>query len=175
MATQALAGSMSLYNDELFTTTDLNRRAGEVLNHARKSPVTISRNGEQFALLKREQAAGLVKAANQFGPTLELVESVINIVEGKEPASSLLWLKAYGPEDLRKMLREIVVASVAALQETGDWEPVNAVIHEWHESAIVHLSGIFDEAMASSEEEVLLPEPHSVVQAEEAEACLAAK
>jgi hypothetical protein len=134
--------SFDLFTDEVFTSTDLNRREGEVLNQARKAPVTISRNGEQFALLKREQAADLIKAVSQFGATLELIEGVLSVVEQKTPSSSLLWLKAFDVPDLRKMIREVLAASASALRGTGDWDSVNAIIHEWHESAVVAESGI---------------------------------
>lgn len=154
--------SLNLFADELFTTTDLNRRAGEVLNHARKAPVTISRNGEQFALLKREQAAELIKAVSQFGPTLDLIEGALCVIEQNAPPSALLWLKALDASDLKKMLREVLVASASALRETGDWDSVNAIIHEWHESALVAMSGVYEEAMGEPAEESPLPDPRSV-------------
>jgi prevent-host-death family protein len=158
--------SLNLFTDELFTSTDLNRRAGEVLNQARKAPVTISRNGEQFALLKREQAAELVKSVAQFGQTLELIEGVLSVVEQKAPPSSLLWLKAFDAPDLRKMLREVLVASASALRETGDWDSVNAIVHEWHESASVAMTGVYEEAMASPADETPLPDPRSLAAGE---------
>jgi prevent-host-death family protein len=158
--------SLNLFTDELFTSTDLNRRAGEVLNQARKAPVTISRNGEQFALLKREQAAELVKSVAQFGQTIELVEGVLSVVEQKTPPSSLLWLRAFDASDLRKMLREILEASAAALRETGDWDSVNAIVHEWHESAVVAMSGVYEEVMDSPAEEFPLTDPRSVAAGE---------
>jgi hypothetical protein len=168
MAAAALVGSLGLFGDELFTTTDLNRRTGEVLNHARKAPVTISRNGEQFALLRREKVADLIKAALQFGPTLELLEGALCVAEGKDPPTSLAWLKAFEIDDLRKMIREVLVTSISALRETGDWEAVTSVIHEWHESALLAMSGIYEEAMSSPADESLppLPDPRTFIDQE---------
>jgi len=154
--------SFSLFTDELFTSTDLNRRAGEVLNQARKAPVTISRNGEQFALLRREQAAALIKAVAQLGPALELIDGALSVVERKDPPSSLLWVKAFDESDLRKMMREVLVASASALRETGDWDSVSSIIHEWHESAAVAMSGVYEEAMESPADESPLPDPRLV-------------
>ena len=158
--------SLNLFTDELFTSTDLNRRVGEVLNQARKAPVTISRNGEQFALLKREQAAELVKSVAQFGQMLELIEGVLSVVEQKAPPGSLLWLKAFEAPDLRKMLREILASSASALRETGDWDSVNAIVHEWHESAMVAMSGVYEEATDSPADESPLTDPRSVAAGE---------
>jgi hypothetical protein len=166
MATSALTiKDLSLFQDEVFSSTDLNRRAGEVLDHATKHPVTISRNKEQFALLKREQAAGLIKVAQQFEPTLELIAGALSAVEGKELPPSVAWMRAFDTDDLRKMMREIVVASIDALQETGDWDRVNAIIHEWHESALVVTSGVLDAAMKSPADESRLPDPRSITEA----------
>lgn len=163
MATQTL-DTFGLFSDEVYSATDLNRHAGEVLDHANKRPVTISRNKEQFALLKREHAARLVKAAMQFGPTLELVGGALSVVEGKEPPASLAWLKEFDTDDLRRMIREILVASVAALQETGDWDRVTSIIHEWHESALVSASGILEKALKSPAQESPLPDPRTTTE-----------
>jgi hypothetical protein len=154
-----------LFADEVYSSTDLNRRAGEVLDHARKRPVTISRNKEMFALLKREHAAKLITASRQFVPTLEMVVGVLSVVEGQEPPASLAWLKTFDAGELRDMIREVLAASVAALHETGDWDSVNAIVHEWRESALVAISGVLDEAMKSPADESPLTDPRSLIEA----------
>jgi hypothetical protein len=161
--------SFGLFGDEVFTAGDLNRRSSEVLNRASQNPVTISRNGERFALLRRDQAAELVRASNQFGPIVELVAAALSIVEKKEPPVSLSWLKAFDIDNLRKMIREVLVACGSALRETGDWEAVDIIVHQWHESALVAMSGVLVEAMNSPAEESLLIDPRSIVEAETAE------
>lgn len=88
------------------------------------------------------------------------------MVEKKDPLTSVAWLKAFDIDDLRRMIREVLVASVSALRETGDWDMVNSIIHEWHESALVELSGILDKAMSSPPEELPLPDPRSLLEAE---------
>jgi hypothetical protein len=167
MPVPAFADRFGLFGDEVYSSTDLNRRSAEVLDHARTGPVTISRNGEQFALFRREQAAELVRAALQFGPILDLLAGTLCVVEGRDPAVDLAWLKAFGSDDLRTMIREVIVASIAALRETNNWDNVNAIIHEWHESALVALSGVFEDAMGSPEDEVPLADPRSEASAEQ--------
>jgi hypothetical protein len=164
-ATTSGLNRFSLFSDEVFSSTDLNRRAGEVLDHASKGPVTISRNKEMFALLPRDSVAELVKAVGQFGATLDLLEAALNAVEGKEPTSPFTWLKAFGTNDLRKMIREVLVASSSALRETGDWEIVAAIVHEWHESALVAASGVLEKAMESPADESPLPDPRELIEA----------
>jgi hypothetical protein len=157
MATTTLNSFFGVFSDQVYSAKDLNRRCGAVLDRARTSPVTISRNGEQFALFNREQAADLVKAALRFGPTLELLLGALAVVEGKEPAPAQEWLKAFDRDDIRKMIREVMSASIVALRETGDWDAVESIIHEWHESALVSLSGVLDEAIHSPADESLPP------------------
>jgi prevent-host-death family protein len=166
MASATLTGLFGLFGDEVYSSTDLNRRSAEVLDHARKRPVTISRNGEQFALLNREQASRLVRASCQFGPIIDLIEGALCVVEKKDPPTSVAWLKAFDVDDLRKMIREVLAASVSALHQTGDWDVVNSIIHEWHESALVELSGILNKAMNSPPEELPLPDPRLLMEAE---------
>jgi hypothetical protein len=57
------------------------------------------------------------------------------------------------------MIREVLVASISALRETGDWDAVNSIIHEWQESAFVAMSGVLEEAMNSPSDESPLPDP----------------
>jgi prevent-host-death family protein len=166
MATATLTGRFGLFDDEVYSSTDLNRRSAEVLDRARQRPVTISRNGEHFALLNREQASRLVRANSQFGPIIELIEGVLSVVEKKDPPTSVAWLKAFDVEDLRKMTREVLIASASALRQTGDWDALDSIIHEWHESALVELSGVLDEAMNSPSEEAPLPDPKLLLEAE---------
>ncbi len=64
MATTAMSALEGIYQDRVFQATELNRKHSYVLDCARKGPVTISRNNELFALLRREQAAELVHAVN---------------------------------------------------------------------------------------------------------------
>jgi len=55
----------NIYSDELITATELNRQSGRVLDKALEPPVTITRNDQSFALLRREEVTFLVKAATQ--------------------------------------------------------------------------------------------------------------
>ena len=136
------------------------------MDNASKGPVTISRNREQFALLKREKVAELVMATLQFGPTLELVEGALCVLEGREPSAPLKWMKAFDRDDITKMVREILDASIIALRETSDWEAVNIVIHQWRESGLVAMSGVLAEAIESPAEESPLTDPQSVLESE---------
>ena len=162
----ASRNSFGLFGDEVFSAGDLNRRSSEILNRARENPVTINRNSEQFALLRRDQAARLVRSSDHFWKTIELIAAAILVVEKKEPPASMSWLRAFDVDDLRKMIQEVLAESAFALRESGDWEAVDAVIHQWHESGLVAMSGVLKEAMESTPEESELASPESILSAE---------
>ena len=76
---------LGVFSDDVFTSTQLNRSASVVLNRARTRPVTIVRNNEQFALLRRDQASELVTAVARLGEVMRLILGVSALKEGKAP------------------------------------------------------------------------------------------
>lgn len=148
-----------VFADDVYTSTDLNRRSGEVLNHARTRPVTISRNNEQFALLKREQAARLVKVVNRVGIAVELLSEVNAALAGNTPSDEFSWLPIYDKDDLGKLFTEVLSAIKQAAMGHTDWDDVDALIYQWRESALVAQSGVLDSAVYSGSDEVPLPSP----------------
>jgi prevent-host-death family protein len=153
-------GGCGVFGDEVFTSTDLNRRSGEVLNRARLGPVTISRNNEQFALLRRDQAASLVRTVSGVGEMVVLLSEAKSLLSGGEPLAAFSWLKVFEKDDLEKLCSEVLCAARNALSGESDFDEVDAVIHEWHESALVAQSGVIDQAIfQESTEEADLPHP----------------
>jgi hypothetical protein len=167
-----------IFGDEVFTSTDLNRRSGEVLNHARLRPVTISRNNEQFALLRREQAAKLVHSFNKIQGGLAILVGVDAAISGRDLPPSVSWLRIYEKDDLQKLHTELLHAMAQVVFGSEEWGYVDAVIHEWKESAVVAQNGLLDSVMynSSEEEELPLPSPEEMLRlVNEAEAECAAK
>ena len=46
--------SNAIYSDCIVTSSELNRRSGQILDTALTTPVTITRNNDSFALVKRD-------------------------------------------------------------------------------------------------------------------------
>ncbi len=149
-----------LFSDEVFTATELNRRSGPILDRARRSPVTISRNNEQFALMRREQAAKLVGTLNRLTRALGLLSETHLAIAGDKPSEPFSWLSVYEKGDLEKLLGEVLAETRKAISGACDWDDVEALIHEWRESAAVAKSGVLDAAMflPSAEEPLECPE-----------------
>ncbi len=164
MADTILNG-LGIFGDDVFTSTDLNRRSGEVLNHARLRPVTISRNNEQFALLRREQAAKLINSFNKMQAILVILVGADAAISGRELPPSVSWLRVYDKDDLLKLRSEVLLATAQVVFGHEEWSHVDAVIHEWRESALVAQSGLLDSVMCNSskEEEVPLPSPEEIL------------
>jgi hypothetical protein len=157
-----LVAPKGLFRDKMYTSTDLNRRAGEILNSARCGPVTISRNNEQFALMKREQAASLVNTANNLNEAMELIRGALYAIAKRPVSQSVSWLTAFDKDDLFKFVDEILVTS----RQAGDWEQLDAVVHEWHESAMAMSSGIAGEILEEGTEIFPLTDPLAVTEQE---------
>jgi len=71
-----MAAPPTIFGDEIFTATDLNRRAGHILDEAKRRPVTITRNDESFALLLRKDASRMVAATANAKRMVDLVTAV---------------------------------------------------------------------------------------------------
>jgi prevent-host-death family protein len=154
-----------IFGDDMVTATDLNRRAGEVLNRARLNPVTISRNNEQFALMPREQVAQLIKGYACLRRSVDLIGAAWKCSLNAQVPASCEWLAAFDEEDLQEMAREILSA-IERSADSGDWAKVDSVIHEWRESASAIASGVLKEAISSETDETPIEPPKVVSQSD---------
>lgn len=160
--------SAGVYTDEVFTATELNRRVGTILDRARVRPVTITRNHELFALVRREYAAGMIQMVRQMKSALEVLAAVHLALAGEPVAPQFSWLDVFEKDDLQRFASEVfsMVAKVHAKvdSEAADWREVEAVLHEWRESALVAKSGVLDAAVTeNSAEECPLCHPDDVL------------
>jgi hypothetical protein len=162
VATPKMGLGMGVFSDEVFTSSDLNRRISEVLNHASNRPVTISRNNEQFALLRRDQAADLVRAVSNFSSLVEVVQAAVAIKRNEAIPQGASWMAVLPEGDRISMLQELFTASHAALDGDGDWETVSTALHEWRETASLLSSKVLDEAMSAAPDEQPLTDPRAV-------------
>ena len=152
-----------LFSDDVFTATDLNRRGGAILDRARKRPVTISRNNEQFALLRRDQAAKLVGTVNRIFRSVALLSEAHTAIDGGQPSDAFKWLEVYEKDDLRKLFNEVLAETRKAAAGECDWDDVDALIHEWRESAAIARGGVLDAAMIEPSDEQPLEAPEEVL------------
>ncbi len=160
-----------LFSDEVFTATELNRRVGTILDHARRRPVTISRNNELFALLRREQAAKLVGTVSRIIRAVSVISEARTAITGGQISKPFRWLEVYEKDDLENLVTEVLSATLSAASCESDWDEVEALIHEWRESAMTARSGLLDEAMYhESSEEVPLEHPDEILRAVQGDA-----
>ena len=150
----------SIYSDELISATELNRQLGHVLDRALEHPVTITRNDHAFALLRREEMAALVKAARQTRIVVEVINVAYRLSQGKDIGSDhpYEWLKAFDTEELNELNAETINAFLLGC-DTCKWDMLDAVIHEWHESALAINSIELAVAFSDKPDEVLLTQP----------------
>lgn len=150
----------NVFSDDLISATELNRQPGRVLDRALEHPVTITRNDHAFALLRREEMANLAKAATLTKTVVEIVNVAYQLSIGKQLGSEhpYGWLRVFDAEELSELVVEVV--NVFRLcSDTGEWETMDTVLHEWHESAIATSSPELAVAFNDDIDEVPLTQP----------------
>ncbi len=153
--------SRLVYGDELITATELNRQPGRVLDLAMDHPVTITRNDQHFALLRRDEMALLVKAAALSLKVFEVIATAYRLRLGEQIASEhpYGWLKVFEEEELCELIAEIEKDYRLVESEPAAWDRIEATIYEWHESALAISSPEVAAAFGDEIDEVLLTKP----------------
>lgn len=151
----------NIYSDELITATELNRQPGRVLDKALERPVTITRNDQSFALLRREEMTFLVKAATQSKAVFEALTVAFSLLLGKEIGFEhpYGWLSVFEKDDLQDFIKELSEAFRLIDSSPIAWEMIDALIHEWHESTIAIASPELADAFNAETDEVPLKSP----------------
>ncbi|MFB2875678.1 hypothetical protein [Floridanema aerugineum] len=136
--TMLIEASASVYGDELITATELNQQPGQVLDKAWERPVTITRNEQHFALLRRDRITYMVKAAKMSQVVIELIDVAYRSRLGEQISSEhpLEWVKAFDNDELRELIAEVENAYRLVGSDPQAWDNLEALIHEWQESAI---------------------------------------
>ena len=122
-------GLNNIYSDELISATELNRQPGHVLDRGLEHPVTITRNDNAFALLRREEMAALVKAARQTRVVVEVINVAYRLSQGKDIGSDhpYEWLKAFDTEELNELNAETINAFRLGC-DTCEWDMLDAAL-----------------------------------------------
>lgn len=150
-----------IFSDEIVKATELNRKSGAILSKAVHHPVTIVRNDECFTLMRRQDIALIVTEAAQTRNMFEILNAAFLLSHDKTLGSDNLysWLRVFDREEIQELVVEVSEAYRSAAITPDGWENLDAVIHEWHESAIAILSDDLTEAWQDTDEEVLLTPP----------------
>ncbi len=153
-----------IYSDELITATELKLQPGLVLDKALAHPVTITREDQSFALLRRENVALFVKVAQGSREIVELLSTAFRLLlkEKLDNDHPYYWLKVFDPEELNQLIDEVMSVYRSVDLSTKAWDELDSIIDEWHESALA-ISNPDIEAAFSQEsdelEEVPLSQP----------------
>lgn len=153
-----MPAAIGIFDDEIVSATSLNRHPGQVLDCALRKPVTIMRNEQAFALLRRDQASQLVDSANHAATMTGLLSTLCDLVLNNtiSPSDPFEWLSMFSTAELGEMLREVQVSFRRAFSGEMNWDEFDAIIHEWEESAWANRNPALIAAMEAEAEEVPL-------------------
>ena len=156
-----MAIAQPVFDDVIVSATALNRRSGEILDQALEKCVTIMRNDQAFALLRREQAAEMTNLLRCAQRVLDLVHAVDHVrsTAPLDPANEFEWITAFPSNDLKNMAEEVYEIYARARSGEVPLDEVDAVIHEWQESAWAVRSHDVRAAFEAVANEVPLTEP----------------
>jgi hypothetical protein len=156
-----MAAAQPVFDDVIVSATTLNRHSGEVLDQALEKCVTIMRNEQAFALLRRDQAAEMTALLRSAQRLLDLFHAIERARSGAalEPADEFEWIAAFGLDDIKNMAEEVYAAFARARRGEVQLEELDAVIHEWQESAWAMRSPDVRAAFNAVDDEVALTEP----------------
>lgn len=138
-----------IFSDEIVTAKELNRQPGRVLDLALEGPVTITRNNEAFALMPRENVTSLIQAAKVAGLAFEVTTIAYRLMEGEKVAADhpYAWLMEFDRDDLKDFVSDVSGTFHRFSGLPNAWFEVEAIVFEWHESALVYQSGVLDEML----------------------------
>lgn len=126
------AAEPSLFGDRIYSSTELNRRSGEVFRSAMEGPVTISRNSDAFALMTRAEAGRVFRQAAGLAAAADLLAGIV--AAKRRPDSlpeGLKWLAEFGAEELDRFQQEYASALQLASDDAAGWELADSVVEEW--------------------------------------------
>lgn len=104
--------------------------------------------------------ANLAKAATLTKTVVEIVNVAYQLSIGKQLdlEHPYGWLRVFDAEELSELVVEVVNV-FRRCSTTGEWETMDTVFHEWHESAIATSSPELAVAFNDDADEVPLAQP----------------
>ena len=143
----------SVFQDEVIRATELNRSSSEILNKAAKAPLTIIRNDEAFALMRRDVAATWQRESCNAFHVAEI--TVLAMVDAETLATEYKWIGAFDGDDRLRMTKELIAGYREGLAK-GEWGNFEAILHEWSESGWAALSREHKAAFSAPDESVAI-------------------
>ena len=111
------------------SSSDLNRRSGEVLRYALDRPVTITRADGDLVLMRRSLAASLTRATSAWPDVVSALVRVVAVASGESVDATLV--ARLELDDLTALGTELADA-VLNRQKTEDaLQEASAILYEW--------------------------------------------
>lgn len=118
--------------------TDLNRRSGEILERAARYPVLVSRGDNSLVLARHDLVSRLTDSQAHADLLADLVGYLVRRHAGAkaDAGGQFDWLSSFDDQDLADFVGELRATMRDVHMGKAEPDMVDAVIHEWRESAI---------------------------------------
>jgi hypothetical protein len=124
--------SLPLFDDQIVTPTELNRRSGEVLRSAAERPVTIVRAEGDLVLMQRAVAAELVRATAASPEVVRALAGLVYRLASRSDESD--WVLTLDAADIHALATELADALRGSKLWAEDLSEARAVLQEWRET-----------------------------------------
>jgi hypothetical protein len=124
--------TLSLFDDRIVSSSDLNRRSGEVLRSALDRPITITRADGDLVLMRRTLAAELVRAASAWPRVVTALARLVATLSD-EPLNPRL-VDGLDVADLTTLGLELAHALEHGRNNEEGMSEASAVLYEWEET-----------------------------------------
>jgi hypothetical protein len=96
----------------------LNRQPGRILDKAYEHPITITRNDQSFALLRRVDMAYLVKGVTQSKAVFEVLSVAFQLLLGQKIGYEhpYGWLSVFDADELQDFIKEVLTGRQTRLK-----------------------------------------------------------
>ena len=126
----------TLLADKIISSTELNRRSGEILAQALDNPITVTNRNGDCVILGRELAAKLFQEEKHLTYVMDLANYILARFCGvawTALGQEFHWLDGFEKDDVLEFFREYCETLRNRTTAPVD---LDDVIHEWQESAL---------------------------------------
>ena len=143
--------------EEIVSTSDLQKRTKECLEKAAERPVSVQRpGGHVITMVNRNAWTHNAQAHDWLIRSASIMRYILARARSQkaEPPSDFYWLNVFEVDELRDFTEELLTATQAACSELRPFSDIEAVVKEWHHSALALLDNELQERFKTATEEI---------------------
>lgn len=143
--------------EEIVSTSDLQKRTKECLERAAERPVSVQRpGGGAITMVNRNTWTHNAQAHEWLTRNASIMRYILSRVRNQkvDPPTDFYWLNVFDVDELRDFTEELLTATQAACSDLRPFLDVEAVVKEWHHSALALMDEELQQRFKTATEEI---------------------